>query len=396
MKNLILGLAIIALVLFPAVGLETSLFASGSLFIASLIIPEMKGIALMSIPVQDAQSIYTKGLLAVYSEKPVVKKWLTSFFKPKFTMTKEVSIEVQRGSEFVAVDVHRFSDGNRNTFDKATEKIFVPPLFDEYLTVNEHRLYEQAINGIASGNYLFFKQMTADQAEQLMKMRDKIERAIELMCAQIFDNGIVQLNAVTDIDFKRKAGSIVAYNAANAFNIDTVDPRKVIATGCKWIRENGKYQSGTFNLILGETAMQALINNAFIKGSSDIRDYKLGDIHAPEMIPLGATSHGVLTAGSYNVFLWTYPEMYQNSAGSMINYVNDKKIILLPTTAQFDLAFAAVPQLIRPDGSIPQTAEYLIREVFDEDKGQHKVKIMAAPLPVPTKIDMIYTIQVIS
>jgi len=396
MKNLILGLALIALVFSPSVGLETSLFVSGSLFIASLILPQMSGVALMAIPIQDAQNIYTKSLLAVYTEEVYVTKWLTSFFKPQFTMTKEVSIEVQRGSEKIAVDVHRFTDGNRNTFDKVTEKIFVPPYFYEYLTLNEHRLYEMAINGIASGNYLFLKQMTADQARQMVKMRDKIERAIELMCAQIFDNGVIQLDAATDIDFKRKAGSIVAYNAANAFNIDTVDPRVVLSNGCQWIRENGKYQAATFNVILGETAMQALINNALIKGSSDLKDFKLGDIHAPEQMPLGATSHGVLSCGSYNVYLWTYPGMYENQSGTMVNFINDKKAIILPTTAEFDLAFGAVPQLITKNGTIPQTAEYLIQEIMDEDKGQHKVSIKAAPLPVPTKIDLIYTIQVIA
>jgi uncharacterized protein YrrD len=393
MKNLIIGLAFIALVFTPALGYEVSLLVAGGLFALALAVPtSVEGAFNMAIPVQDAQSIYTKGLVASYAEKPVVKKWLSSFFKPNFTMTKEVSIEVQRGSERVAVDVFRFSDGNRNTFDKSTEKVMVPPLYDEYLTVNEHRLYEEAINGIASGNLTFFQRMTAEQAEQLVALRNKIERAIELQCAQIFETGVVTLASGDDIDFKRKAASIVAYNAANAFNIDTVDPRKVMSTGCKFIREKGKYQSGTFNAILGESAMTALLANPFTKPT----EFNINDVMAPQNMPVGATSHGWVSAGSYIVYLWTYPEFYENASGVSTSYINDKKMILLPTTVQYDLAFAAVPQLIQKDGSIPQKAEYLIRETMDEDKGQHKIKIMAAPIAIPTKIDTLYTIQVIS
>ena len=45
-----------------------------------------------------------------------VPSFLRSFFPVKTTASKYVSIEVQRGTEYAAVDVLRGTDGNRNTF----------------------------------------------------------------------------------------------------------------------------------------------------------------------------------------------------------------------------------------------------------------------------------------
>ena len=341
----------------------------------------------------DAQGLFTKQLVSVYKEMPQVKGFLRSFFAPVFSKSKEVSLMVRRGTEKVAVDVHRYSDGNRNDFSKFTEKMMVPPLYHEYLSANEHRLYDMVMTALLSGNTTFFSEMTKDLAEDFLELQKKIDRAIELQCSQVLEFGIVSLNSMTDIDYKRKAASLVAYNAANDFSIGTVDPAAVLSTGCKFLREKGKYQNSTFNAIMGESVLTSLLNNTIMKERGKLVQYSLDSIIAPQDMPEGATFHGEMSAGSYKVRLWTYPEVYDLS-GVSTPYINDKKLILLPLGAPFILNYGLVPQLISDGGTVPQSGQYLIQDFRNEEQGSHKIHIKCAPIAIPIKIDQIYTIQI--
>lgn len=394
MKKSLFILLAVALVITPLVG-DFGLTFAGLIGVA-LLFPKIEANTLyMAIPIQDAQGLFTKKMIAVYKEKVSVTGFLRSFFPSVESMTSEVSIAVQRGTERVAVDVTRYSDGNRNQMTKSTEKIIKPPIYHEYLTANEHRLYNQTILALSLSDTTFFSQLTAELADELMELQKKIERAIELQCKQVLEDGIVQLNSTTNIDYKRKAGSLVAYSSGNDFSIDTVDPRTVLAAGCKFIREKGKAQAGTYNAILGETALTALLNNAKFKTSADLKNVDLGQISPAQRLSEAATLHGEISVGSYKVRLWTYPEVYEDSNGNQQPYINPKKVIILPLVPKFNLVYGAVPQLIK-NGTIPQKGAYLIQEFLDEKRASHEVHIKSAPIAIPVAVDQIYTIQVIS
>jgi len=401
MKNLAI-VFLISLILTPCLGLEPT--GTLSLFLvlgaASLLLGEVKkeqgGLAFDTvIPVQDAQGLFTKKMVAFYKEMPQVMSFLRSFFTVSESMTKEVSIAVRRGSERVAVDVYRYSDGNRNTFDKSTEKLFVPPFYHEYLSANEHRLYDQVITALSEGNTTYFAEMTRELAEDLMELQKKIERATELQCSQVFETGIITLNAGTNINFQRKAGSLVDLGAGNYWATGTVNPYDTLEAGCVFIRTKGKAQGTVFNAILGSEALSDLLNNTIFKERQDLKNMALDSVRAPQRDSVGATFHGEITCGSYKVRLWAYPEYYEDSTGTSIPYVNPKKVILLPEAPKFVLAYAAVPQLIQ-DGKIPQKGAYLIQEFLDEKKGSHEIHIKSAPVAVPVAIDQIYTVQVVA
>lgn len=346
----------------------------------------------MSIPIQDAQGVFTKGLIAVYKEKVSVMSFLRSFFAPIESMTKEVSIAVQRGTEKIAVDVSRYSEGNRNAWTKSTEKMMIPPFYDEYLTANEHMLYDRVITALSQGNTTFFTELTNDIADEVMMLKDKIERAIELQCSQVFETGVVLLNADTSIDFKRKAGSLVANSAGNTWATGTVNPYKTFEDGCNFLRQTGKVQGGTFNAILGSQAMSDLLNNTIFKERNDLSNLSLDAVAEPQRNSVGGTLHGYITCGAYRVRLWTYPEYYDNASGTSTPYVNEKKVILLPEMPKFKLVYAAVPQLIK-DGQIPQKGAYLIQEFLDDKKTAHEIHIKCAPLAIPVAVDQMYTFQ---
>lgn len=350
----------------------------------------------VNIAVNDSQGLYTKKLVASYRELVSTTSFLRSFFPSVEHMTKEISIAVKRGSEYVAVDVARYSDGNRNTFDKSSEKIMIPPLYHEYLSVNEHRLYDQVIMGLSQGNTTFFRELVAEQAIDLMELQKKIERSIELQCAQVLETGVVSLDAVTDIDFQRKAASLVAYNVANDFSVGTVDPYAVLKAGATFIRTKGKSQGSVYNVIMGDTVLTDFLNNTIVKARADIRNFTLDQVREPQKDATGGVLHGEVSAGAYKFRIWSYPEYYDTISALNNPYMNDKKLVIIPDNPNFKTAFAAVPQLIGENGTIPQKGAYLTQDFRDEKAASHEQHIKSAPIAIPVAIDQIYTIQVVA
>jgi hypothetical protein len=344
------------------------------------------------ISLSDARALFTKKVIAVYLEQTNVTSFLRSFFRVVETMEKEISIEVRRMGEKIAVDVLRGTEGNRNTFSKSTEKIFLPPLYWEFLTANDHRLYDVAI-GLQSGKA--FAALAKQLGVDLFELQKKIERAIELQCAQVLETGIVQLNAGTNIDFKRKAGSLVD-GSATPWSNNSYDPIAHLKSGCEWIRQNGKSQGDIFNVIMGSSAKAAFDNNTLVQAKADILRIDAMNIRMPQRQSIGGTTHGEVAAGDYRVRIWTYPEFYTNSDGDSTPYINPKKIIILPENPDFTLVFAAVPQLISDGGSVPQQGAYLIQEFIDEKAVSHEIHIKTAPVAIPVAVDQIYTKQVLA
>lgn len=345
----------------------------------------------MGISATDARNLFTKKLIAVYKEMTTPTSFLRSFFQVDEGLTKEVSIEVQRGTEKVAVDVLRGTDGNRNTMSKSTEKIFVPPLYWDYIVANDHRLYDVAI-GAKSAEVISV--LANELAGEMLNLKNKQERAYELQCAQVLTTGIVQLNAATDIDYKRKAGSLVDTSGATPWTTGSVDPTLQMEEGCNFLRQVGKSEGATINVIMGSTAFGAFINNTIVKERGDIRAFSLLGIREPQRNSVGASFHGQVACGSYMVNVWTYPEFYDNSSSVSTPYIDPKKIIMIPEAPKFKLSFGAVPQLL--DGSMPQRGAYLVSEYFDDRKVAHEMHIKSAGVAIPVAVDQIYTRKVIA
>ena len=356
-----------------------------------------------NIPVQDARGLFTKALIERYNERIQPLSFLRSFFKKVEKDTKELSIEVRRGTEKVAVDVFRGTEGNRNTGSNHTEKIFVPPYFREYFDMTELDLYDMVF-GTSDGSVSPSQMatITGQATDKLGLLVDKIERAYELQCAQVLQTGIVQLESATNIDFKRKSGSMVDLGAAAYWADAGVDPITSITAGCQFLRNTGKATGGTFNMILGETASADFLNNPLIQSKSDIRRYELNHITGPERDATGGTFHGEVSAGSYRVRIWTYPEIYEDAAAAQQKYIDDENMILIPLNPVFTLGFAAVPVLkstgseIMPVVSGVQRGAFVFGQRIDQFREKHVMDVKSAGIAIPTAVDTIYTAQVVA
>jgi hypothetical protein len=346
-----------------------------------------------AIATTDARGLFTKMVVDVFRESVTPTGFLRSFFTVREEITKNLSIEVQRGTEKIAVDVERGTEGNRNTWTKSTEKIFAPPYYREYFDATELDMYDRLFGSteIDSGVFTAFLEQVA---EKMVRLREKIERSYELQCAQVFDNGIVQLNAGINIDFKRKAASLVNLSAT-PWTTGTNSPYDHLEAGGNFLRQTGKVQGGVINAIMGSSALNAFLNNTIVKERADVRNFFIDLVRAPQKNSVGAALHGEVSAGSYNFRLWTYPEFYDTAAGVSTPYINAKKVILLPEAPRFVLGFAAVPQLATINGGVKKGA-YLVGDYVDERNHKHIFDIRSAGVAIPVAVDQIYTMQVVA
>lgn len=359
----------------------------------------------MAIPVQDARGVFTRQIVARWNELSEIapKNFLRSLFGKTTTDSKEVSIEVMRGSEKVAVDVLRGSGGNRNTFSKSSEKTFVPPFFDEYFDMTEIDKYDLIFGQAAM--QVTEQTVTSVIAAALEKtniLRNKIERRYELQASQVLTTGIVELVSGDNIDFKRKAASMVLNSPAEYWKVSTVDPRVQLRAGADFLRATGKATDGLFKVILGANALSDLFSNPFIVNEK-VKDISLIDLKMPEADAMGGVYHGRISAGPYKFDLWSYPEVYDDpDTGVSTHYIDENYMIMVPNTSgKFIFAFAGVPMIVQDlaNAQFPQfitqvATDYALYNHLDTYKKAHLFGVMSAGVPIPVSVDRIYSRKV--
>jgi len=347
----------------------------------------------MPINSTSAKGLFTKTLIEVFRERPKPTAFLRSFFPSVETASKELSIEVMRGTEKVAVDVVRGSLGNRNQQTKSTEKVILPPYYREYFDLTGLHVYDRVFGSSVVDESVFVDLANAT-ADELMALREKIERSYELQCAQALTTGIVTIANGDNIDFMRKALSLVDLGSGNYF-ASNVNPFTVFETGCNFLRQVGKAQGGVFNAILGTTALADLLSNTVFTGRQNLVNLVLDAVAPPQKNALGGVLHGEITCGPYRVRLWSYPEFYDNASGTSTPYIDPKKIVLLPEAPRFKTGFAAVPQLAKVGQGVIKGA-YVIGEYIEEREQSHIFDVRSAGIVIPVAVDQIWTVKVVA
>lgn len=368
--------------------------------------PVMAGVAILfganfgtmstAIPAQQARALFTDTMVSLYKERTRPTSFLRSFFQKDYSTTKTVSIEVQRGTELVAVDVIRGTKGNHNQISRSTLKQIIPPMYWELFNANELDVYDVMMGNLNAETVVSAAQKSVGK---LIDITDKIERAYELQCAQVLKTGIVELKADTNIDFKRKAASKVNVSSGGgAYWNTTSNPYSDLEKGCKFLRETGKMGGATVNAIMGASALSSFLSNQVVKDRADIRNFALDRIFMQEM-PEGMSFHGEVTVGSYNVRIWTYPQSYETIVGGNKTsnpYIDDNLVVLIPSLPKFIMAYGAVPEVLDNDTVMNRSGEYVIQEFFDRRAANHEINVKSAAIAVPVAVDQIYTMQVLS
>jgi hypothetical protein len=354
----------------------------------------------MALSISQLRGVFKTAYMKVYSESIPAPSFLRSFFKKQIYNSLTVQLEVERGTETIAADIVRGARGERNTFSVGTAKEFLPPYYKLYFDATQLDHYDNVIGQNATGRAITQAGLLGKSAaKKTVELRKKIERRIELQAGQVFDTGVVTLENGDDVDFKRKAGSLVDLVGSGGYwTVAATDIESQLIAGMEFIRKQGKNGTPEANLVMSGASWIDVKKSDYFKNTANFQQVSLIDIKMPQTSAFGAGYHGVITAGAYKIHVWTYDEVYEEPVGTFKRYMPANKAVLIPVKGtQFETAYTAVPSVMKANGRefIGQVSgDYILYDNVDKNNMAHYFYVMSAPINIPISVDMIYTMQV--
>ncbi|MBB6236497.1 hypothetical protein HDC90_001109 [Pedobacter sp. AK013] len=360
----------------------------------------------MAITLNQHRQSITKKVIALFSDDNTPQEGLSAFFPATTTADKEVAIEVERNRQMVAVDVQRCTDATRNIFSKSTEKVFVPPYYNEKFDFTACQRYDITFQTIQSGSnpsVYDLRKLISSANKYAIALRNKIARAKEIQRAQVLQTGIVTLVNGDSIDFKRKAASIVQKTGTAQWNAPTTaDPLADLKTGVTFLREEGLATGNTFNVLFGASVLSNFLANAKVQDLAKFfNQINRTDIGMPVMDKVtGYVFIGRIAVEDALINIWTYNAFYELPNGSKVKYLDPNTVVMLSEDFVGTTAHAGVPSILEVEGLgtviAPTEGEYYVRDVIDQINLAWEFYVSSAPLAIPVSIDRIYTIKTVN
>lgn len=358
----------------------------------------------MAISLNQHKATITNRIIRKFSDDAPVQLGFSGFFPAQTSIEKTVGIEVERNLQRIAVDVQRCTDPVRNIFSTSVEKIFEPPYFNEAFDFTACQRYDVTFGNNTNPSTSDAINMINQTSKRMQTLRNKILRAAELQRSQVLQTGIVVLKNGDNIDYKRKATSMVALGAGARWNEATGTPLDDLATAGEFLREEGLSTDGTLNAIMGRDAYAAFMSNDQVKANADFRRINKLEIGMPQFDKAtGMVFQGQIGTADYTVNLFTYNSFYTDDAGATQKYLDPKNVVILPSDFEGVTAYAGIPAITRDKAnaefsqfiSVIESDMYMDNYI-DPEKMAHWFRLRSAPLAIPVSIDRIYTLQTLA
>lgn len=351
-----------------------------------------------------AMQEFSSRVLKMVKIAPKVDIGFKNFFGEQIEKTKGFNFWVQRQGRAVAVDINPLERGNINSLDKSTNKFFIPPTYDEAVVYSAFDEFE-SIMGMDDGRIdgQIYRELVEKTANELQLGFDKIGRREELQRAQALLTGIVTLNNGDNIDFKRKAESLVAYNAAHDWSIDTVNPEKILIQLIEFMITEGAVDASTpLNVVVGSEAWVAFKNNPIRAKQGDIKEQSFMALSTGAPMK-GLTPQGSYSCGNYRVNFWGYTGYYDDPDTSVTTpYMDTKKIVVLPNTVPFKMVYCGTKGWSDGDGMSKGARPRIIKgsrnvyKIRNIRSVSEEIGVRSAVVASLFEVDSVATAQVVS
>lgn len=359
-----------------------------------------------SLSQKDALPYFKRMVAEAWSDVQGVPNFLRSLTVPKTTTAKAVDIEVERNFRRVAAEVVPGGSPHLHRSAKSTQRKYVPPYFSDAALLNDLDGYQRVFgDGVGTVSRNDVREMANQLVMEMMKLRNLQERAVEKQISDVFEDGVLT-TLDGGIDYKRKSNSIVTNAGTDLWSDAGSDPLDQLLTDATFISTQGNSGAARFNVIMGTEAHQTFMGKDSILKRGDYRYIKLADLGMPQIQTNGAVLHGVVSSGSYQFFIWTYPQYYDlgtktGDEKDTASYIDPKKYVMLSEDVEIRYWKAGVPTVFgnnRPIlGDRPVFNDgWSVHEAISQERQTHKVIVRVAPLVVPVSIDRMVTRKVLS
>lgn len=354
-----------------------------------------------NITLTSALGEFTQRVISALSDRKAPTFGFGTFFTDIVSGAKEVSWEVKRRGRPVAVDIAHHEHGTTTKSTRSTQKVYIPPYYDLNTNVDAQDSFERVFNGSSMVDIPNYRRLIEQTAEDMQDNIDRIERAEELQRAQALLTGIITLSNGDNIDFKRKVASIVAYNAAHDWAINTVNPGDIMVQGAQFmVTEGDANVAGVFNVIVGSEAIDAFRDNPLRQAEGDIKDQMYMDLTTGRTLISGLTPQGAYSRGNYRFNLWGYEGYYDIEGGSSnLQYMDSKSIVMLPQNVDFKMFYGGTKAWRGTGINRFPTIIKAKRNFYSVDDELNVSKLMGvrtAPVALLRTIDNVFTATVIA
>lgn len=234
---------------------------------------------------------------------------------------------------------------------------------------------------------------------------DKINRTVEVQCAQAIEGGEIIFayndNTSASLSFGYTGDGSTEGDAltiqptldgTDAWDSAGSDPVMDIRRWQRQIQENSDW-SGPVALLLGWEAADALLKNDSVRKLLDVQRMNAGNLTI-------ASQNGFTYLGELaGVPIWQYVMGYQNAAGVYTAAFSSKKAVMLPQGSDyFTVEYGAV--FDRPNGQregVPEfiRTDYFSKMVSKEDPPVLELSVISKPAAIIKNVDPIRVCQVV-
>lgn len=322
--------------------------------------------------------IYSRTMIDLFDEREIigVSTGFQSFFGNPMTNSKTVfspdssvvEIDIMRGNERTAALVQRgtLSSANLNTLNTQTQNFSsfsrLYPLAEEKSVITADQINKRLAGENPYMGITKFDRTRMLAAENHKEHIRRMVRLFEKLSAQSVIEGKMDglttgVSAAFQYDFRRNAQNTltpaIKWDQATATIMEDLD------AACDIGRVNGKMKLDF--AIVGGGAMQAMIDNTKFQDKSDNRRFELILVSDKNPVPskfqrmidAGFQARGrLLTASGYELWLFTYIDVYEDDLGASQNYMPKDKVILGSSAARCDRYFG-------PDEHLPMSGARL-------------------------------------
>lgn len=379
----------------------------------------------MNINQSQASKLYAEGMMEYYSDYSAPTSLLESFFPRKKTSGLYVPWSVKRTERNVAEEVPRGTEGDNVKANKTSEKRVKPPYVKLATNLTELDAYPLVFRPEAN-----FSPRQADVnalVQQTLSVIDDIGDMISLFAtrqvSQFLNTGILNFSTIDPIDYRRKtyAGTLAAIDSTTGLGLYSVQGGDKATTAnnnfivisqkvLNFMRIQGKMVGGGNVIgIFGEEVVETILNTTAIKERINFRRADLINFKSPKLMSTGGVFHGVMTIGSYNVEIWTYPDGYNDpTTGVYTDFLGAKDVHYFAPTFSGQTAFADVPfvpgstttpftnsstiakrYMNKIQSNLPGVVPFM---VIKPEVESHKFGLKACPVAMPFSIDQVASI----
>lgn len=312
-----------------------------------------------------------------------------TFFKGReYSTTKQVDIDIKKGSRKIAPFVNEKIGGKLVENSGYKTETFEPPLVAPYKITTAADIQKRSMGE----NIYSAKSPDERAAEKIVKdlaeLEEMITRREEVMCAQALFEGKITvqgegLEHEIDFNFTNKQ----TLSGTDKWSDPSSKPLADLKRWQRTVQQTG-HVTGDI-VIMAADVVDNFINHPDVQKILNLRHLKVGEVNI-EALPNGVTYIGQIPGIGK---IYEYNEYYLAEDDTMKPMVPDGTVTLLSSVASFSMAYAAIT-IVKDDEFTTFEAERVPDTWTEKNPARKFAQLNSKPLPIPKEVDSWFVAKV--